>query len=376
MNRHRKDSRNQEKGAALVTVLLAMLGLIIFGTTAFLVSGADLKIMGHYRDSQQVLYAAEAGIQTLLADFRGHPDLFLLKKNGSEIALPLTEPAQANWKQFKLWVESLRYDPGTVPGFVELVVQAFDPLNQTSARIRATILGVFSGGVQEVTPPFRIGMLTAGSLQLAGTPQLQTDIHANQGFSLEPALVDGLRQQHFTVSQSADPLRSDYRQAWEVPVLQPTDFERLRGQAQEKGNHYFAGSQTLKLTGDQQGTLLFVDGEVTLQGEELSGITLVSTGKITFKGTARLNGDQKLNVAFLAGGDIVLAAAAEAAGVFWSGGAFIPPVGGSLEGLIVSRGSIHSSGPLSFRRSDRIDNLYLPHPPLKGEFTLKGWLQL
>ena len=75
-------------------------------------------------------------------------------------------------------------------------------------------------------------------------------------------------------------------------------------------------------------------------------------------------------------GILLLEAATEAAGVFWSGGAFIPPVSGSLEGLIVSRGSIHSSGPLNFRRSDRIDNPYLPHPPLKGEFTLKGWLQL
>ncbi|HSO72419.1 MAG TPA: hypothetical protein VLR91_07220, partial [Thermodesulfobacteriota bacterium] len=148
------------------------------------------------------------------------------------------------------------------------------------------------------------------------------------------------------------------------------------GQAQEKGNRYLAGPQTLKLTGDQQGTLLFVDGEVTLQGEELSGITLVSTGKITFKGSARLSGDQKLTVAFLAGGDLFLEAATEAAGVFWSGGPFVPPVSGSLEGLIVSRGSIHSPGPFNFRRSDRIDNPYLPHPPLKGEFTLKGWLQL
>jgi hypothetical protein len=47
-----------------------------------------------------------------------------------------------------------------------------------------------------------------------------------------------------------------------------------------------------------------------------------------------------------------------------------------LEGLIVSQGSIHSPGPLNFSRCDRIDNPYLPHPPLKGEFTLKGWLQL
>ena len=376
MNRPQKDIRKQEKGAALVAVLLAMLGLTIIGTTAFLMSGADLKTISHYRDSQQALYAAEAGVQTLLADFRGHPELFLLKKTGSEIALPFQEPAQANWKQYRLWVESLRYDPAAVPGFVELIVQAVDPLNQTSARLKATILGVLSGGAQEVSPPFRIGMLTAGSLQLGGGLQLQTHIHANQGFNLDPELVDGLRQQQYTVSQSADSLRSDYRESWEVPVLQPADFERLREQAQGKGNQYLTGPQTLKLTGDQQGTLLFVEGEVTLQGEELSGITLVSTGKITFKGTARLNGDQKLNVALLAGGDIVLEAGTEAAGVFWSGGSFVPPTGGSLEGLIVSRGSIHSSGPLIFQRSDRIANPYLPHPPLKGEFTLKGWLQL
>ncbi len=376
MKRPKKESRKQEKGAALIMVLLAMLGVTIIGTTAFLMSGADLKIMAHYRDSQQVLYAAEAGVQTLLAGFRAHPEFFLLKKSGSEIALPFHEPAQANWKQYRLWVESLRYDPGAVPGFAEFVVQAVDPLNQTTARLKATILGGFSGGAQDATAPFRIGLLTAGSLHLGGPIQMQTHIHANQGFDLDPTLVDGLRQQQFTVSQSADPLRGDYREAWEVPVLQPADFDRLRGQAQEEGNHYFVGPQTLRLSGDQQGNLIFVDGEVTLEGEELSGITLVSTGKITFKGTARLNGAQKLNVAFLAGGDILVEAATEAAAVFWSGGAFIPPVNGRLEGLIVSRGSIHSSGPLIFRRSDRVDNPYLPHPPLIGEFRLKGWMQL
>jgi hypothetical protein len=376
LNREKKDSRHREKGVALVTVLMAMLGLTIIGTTAFIMSGADLTIISRYRDSQQALYAAEAGVQTLLAGFRGNPGLFLLKKTGSEISLPLSEPAQGNWKHFRLWVESLRYDPGAVPEFVELIVQAIDPLNQTSARLKATILAVFSGGAGEVAPPFRFGLLTAGSLQVGGTPPWQTHIHANQGFVLDPALVDGLRQQQFTVSQSADPRQSDYREPWEVPALRSVDFEQLRVQAQGKGNRYFVGPQTLKLTGDQQGTLFFVEGDVTLQGEDLSGITLVSTGKITFRGTSRLNGDQKMDVAFLAGGDLLLEAVPEAAGVFWSGGAFIPPAGGSLEGIVVSRGSIHSSGTFTFRRCERIANPYLPHPPLKGEFTLKGWLQL
>jgi hypothetical protein len=376
LNRGKKDSRHREKGVALVTVLMAMLGLTIIGTTAFLLSGTDLKIISRYRDSQQALYAAEAGVQTLLAGYRGNPGLFLLKKTGLEFSLPFSEPEQNNWKHFRLWVESLRYDPEAVPGFVELTVQAIDPLNQTAARLKATIQAAFSGGTGEVAPPFRIGLLTAGALQVGGTPSWQTHIHANQGFFLDPAVVDGLRQQQFTVSQSADPGQSDYREPWEVPVLQPADFERLRVQAQEKGNRYFVGSQTLTLTGDQQGTLLFVEGEVTLTGENLSGITVVSTGRITFKGNSRLNREREVDVAFLAGGDLRLEAVPEAAGVFWSGGAFIPPPGGTVEGIVVSRGSIRSPGPFTFRRSDRIANPYLPHPPLEGEFTLKGWLQL
>jgi hypothetical protein len=368
--------RHGEKGLALITVLLALAGLTIIGTTAFMMSGADLTIFSRYRDSQQVLYAAESGVQILLAGFRGNPELFLLKKTDSDLPLPGREPAQGNWKHFRLWVESLRYDPGAVPEFVELTVQAIDPLNRTAARLKATIQAVFSGGAGEVAPPFRIGLLTAGSLQVGGTPPWQTNIHANQGFVLDPVLVDGLRQQQFTVSQSADPRQSDYREPWEVPVLQPADFERLRGKAQEKGNRYFVGPQTLALTGDQRGALFFVEGEVTLWGENLSGITLVSTKKMTFRGTSRLNGDRNLDVAFLAGGDLLLEAVPAAAGVFWSGGAFLPAPGCNLEGLVVSRGSIRSPGPFTFQRYDRIVNPYLPQPPLKGEFALKGWLQL
>jgi hypothetical protein len=370
------DRREGEKGLALVAVLTALAGLTIMATTAFLLSGADLKTMAHYRDSQQALYAAEAGVQTLLGAFRGNPSLFLLKKSGSEIPLPTVEPAQANWRHFKLWVESLRYDTAPVPESLELVVQALDPRNRTSARLKAIILAGFSGGAGELAPPFRIGLLTAGTLQAGGALSWQTNVHANQGFTLDPAAIEKLREQQFTVSQSADPGRGDFQQPWQVPALGPADFETLRGQAREKGNLYCTGPQDLTLRGDQQGTLIFVDGDVTLQGLDLSGITLVSTGRIIFRGSSRLNGDQKLDVALLAGGDLRLEAVQEAAGVFWSGGAFIPPPGGSLEGVIVSRGSIRSPSPFSFRRSDRVANPYLPRAALIGTFALKGWLQL
>ena len=78
------------------------------------------------------------------------------------------------------------------------------------------------------------------------------------------------------------------------------------------------GNQNLFLSGDQKNLLIFVDGDLILQGSNLCGITLVATGSITINGSTCLTDDHTLDVAFIAGQDIILNDFSQIAGVLWS----------------------------------------------------------
>ena len=72
----------QQKGAALVGVMMVLLVLTILGSNAFLTSTTELKISANYNQNLQALYAAEAGIQHLLSGYRQNFEYFLQKKTG------------------------------------------------------------------------------------------------------------------------------------------------------------------------------------------------------------------------------------------------------------------------------------------------------
>ena len=81
----------QQKGTALVGVMMVLLVLTLLGTNAFLNSNTELKISANYNQNLQSLYAAEGGIQLLLAGYRQNPDYFLQKKTGPEMNFPSGE---------------------------------------------------------------------------------------------------------------------------------------------------------------------------------------------------------------------------------------------------------------------------------------------
>ena len=366
----KKTLRSREKGLALVAVLLLLLVLTVAGSTLFLMTGSDLKISINAQQNLSALYAAEAGMHSLLAFFRRAPEAFFLKKNGSALNVPTSEPAGTPGDDFRVWLTALRYDPAAIPRYVECIVQSRDPESGASARIGAVIVH------NPLPEPFGIGLVTAGRLQAEGAVDVQTGIHANQGYSLDPALADQLRQNQYPLTQAVDPAAADYRPALTGPTLSAADLDHYRNLAQTGNNLFLQGNQELDLAGDQQGLLIFVAGNARVQASDLSGVTLVATGRITLFGNIRFNARQQIDTALLAGGDILLNNAGEACGVFWSGGALIPAGAGKVEGIIVSQGGVRADRSFRFQRSDRLQNPYLPPPSSGPPFVLKGWLQL
>jgi hypothetical protein len=271
----------------------------------------------------------------------------------------------------------LRYDPQQLPTYAEVIMVGKDSSQNCLSRVRATIYCALSGGPLDVSPVFQKGIVTAGQLQLSGSLELGTNLHANQGYSIDPSsVIDQLKQNHYTVTQSLDPMRSDYVSSMEVPVISEKKFQEYRLLAQEAGNRLLMGNQNLSLNGDQKNILLFVDGDLTLQGNNLCGVTIVATGSITINGSTRLADDHKLDVAFIAGQDIILNDFSQIAGVSWSNRTVKKTGHGRLLGTIVCQGPIYQSGGFQFERVSQISNIFLSQSPIRYVFTLNGWSQI
>ncbi|MBI5585919.1 MAG: hypothetical protein HY892_19075 [Deltaproteobacteria bacterium] len=364
------DLLSQRQGLALVAVLLLLMVLTLAGSTVFLMTGTDLKISVNAQQNMSALYAAEAGVHSLLAHYRGTPEAFFLKKTGRQLNFPSTEPRAANWEEFRVWLSALRYDPADVPRYVELTVQSREPLSRAAARVKAVIAH------NQLPRPFQPGLVTAGRLGVSGAAFLRTGVQANQGYTLAPALLEELGQNQYALGQSVDPAAPDYRPPVPVPFLSAGDLEYYRSLARTGNNLFLMGNQELNLAGNQQGRLIFVEGDVQVRGCDLTGVTLISTGVVTFSGNSRLNVQQQIDTAIITTRDIVMKNEGEAGGVFWSGGSFIPAGRGNLQGMIVSQGGIQADSSFRFQRVDRIQNPYLPPPSSGPRFVIKGWLQL
>jgi hypothetical protein len=65
---------NNERGAALITALMAMLLLSALGLALVLTTSTETMIAGNFRDGQEALYAADAGVERVMDDLLTVPD--------------------------------------------------------------------------------------------------------------------------------------------------------------------------------------------------------------------------------------------------------------------------------------------------------------
>jgi hypothetical protein len=367
----------QQKGTALVGVMMVLLVLTLLAFNAFLTSTTELKISANYDHNLQALYAAEAGIQLLLSGYRQNPDYFFQKKTGGDMNFLLVEKDPPHPQGIKFWIQELRYDPQELPTYVEVIMVGKDPDLTCLSRVRATIFCVRSGAPSDVSPIFQKGIVTAGQLHLSGSLEILGNLHANQGYQIDPSsVIDQLRQHQFTVTQSLDPMRSDFVSLVEVPLISEKRFQEYRSIAQQSGNLLFRGNQNLFLTGDQKNIMLFVEGDLILQGNDLCGVTVVATGSITINGSTRLADDHTLDVAFISGQDIILNEFFQIAGVLWSNKTIRKTGAGRLTGSVVCQSDILQSGGLQFEGVSQISNEFLSLSPTAYTFTLAGWSQI
>jgi hypothetical protein len=376
-SKKRRPVLHQEKGAALVGVMMTMLVLTLLGTSAFIQSAAELKVSSNYSQSLEALYAAEAGLQELLASYRQNPSSFLRKQTGADMNLPVNDPGRSFYNGTTYWIKELHYDAQEVPGYVEVIIYGRDRGQTSLARLRATLSCSQGGGTTDLPSVFKMGIVSAGRIELNGPIEIAGTLHANRGVYLDqPSVADPLKRFEMIITQSLDPLRSDYLPPMEVPVISDQAFQNLRSSAQQKGNQILFGEQNLVLSGDQKGAVIFVDGQVTLTGTQLSGLTVIATGSITINGSTVLNAQGNLDTVFIAGGNISINEFSQIAGLFWTNGSIITVGAGRLKGAIVCQGSIRQQGGFQFERYDQYSSSSWYSTPSGYSFTVRGWSQI
>ncbi len=353
----------------MVSVLLLILVLSLVVGKSLLSAWTENLINCGYHQSLQAAYAAEAGAQALLSQFRSQPTLWLEKKGREELGFSVFESVAGACRQGDTCLEAVRYDPEPFPVYAEAVIVGHDPQKKALSRVRALFQCQALGGNHPVPQVFRMGMVTAGRLLLQNPVELSGDFHAGQGHSLHPSeWYDRLRAGQYSVTQAVERGQPDYRQLVEIPSITEERFQWYRSAARLPGNRYLSGDQHLSLAGDQGGTLLMVEGNLRLKGEGLSGMIVVATGWLVFEGFTSRPPEGGVTVALVAGGDVVLFPDPEIAAVFWCNGSWKVSGSGKVVGTVVSQQDLRHPGGLRFEALPPDSHFFLK--PLSPTYTL------
>lgn len=365
-----------QRGAALLGVLMILLVLTLLAGSAFLTSLTERSIAANHEAALKAAYAAEAGLQDLLHHFRNRPNLYLQKTPLDELGFPLFDSTNASCGRSSFCLERLAYEPVDPPGYVLAVMVGVSGGHKGLSRVQGVIQGTALGGTFPAPYPFRLGLVTAGRLDIRDCPRIEGDLHGHRGFSVTPDSVrQYLQENGYSLSQGTEPLRPDFRRMPDIPRMTEDRFLEYREAAKNPPHQQFSGSRSMTLKGDQGGKLIFIEGDLQLRCEELSGITVVVTGKLILEGNTIHKAGGDLDLAFLSGADTIVRPQREINGVFWTGGSFSASGPGKIRGAVISRGDLLLTGGVAFERESRLSPAFLRPLSPTVSFHLSGWAQ-
>lgn len=121
MNSKRIIRPGHEKGMILLTVLLIIMIVALFGAIAMVVTSTDVRISSDYRTSRQAFYAAEAGAHSVIAAYYSNPASLSSKLSASAMGFASAKPDAANYGDDKaFWISDITYDAATPPSWIKI----------------------------------------------------------------------------------------------------------------------------------------------------------------------------------------------------------------------------------------------------------------
>ncbi len=363
-NLNKKNRLKQQDGSIMVTALMIMAILSIIGLYANNVATTELQITTNVQANQMAFYDADAGAQHTLA--------IILQQlnNGTNIgSIDLTDNVYQAPSGFNFVVTQDATWSGSGPH--QFVSTGTGPRNSTHS------IEVTFNNTLGVHPAFDVGILSDGDIVINGAPDMIGSMHANGDVIQNGAgTINGMVSAGGNISiDSIDPdgkpvPQEENAELREVPKITNADFDAWRTLAETTPNIYVNGSHTVHHsdTGDLNGKIIFVDGDLTIQGggDSIVNATIIATGDVTFRGqseTQSLGGP--VEVAVIAGGNITFNGSGDSWGVFWCNGNFRRNGAANVNGAIVAGNAIEDlditfNGSFSFEHSSNINNNFIP----------------
>jgi hypothetical protein len=326
----------QEKGIAMITVMLILAVLTVLGMTMANSSIVGSYISSNYRASKEAFFDAEAGVQYALA--RLQKDL-----NNKTIAIENLDHAQGFDLDY-LNLSSLRPE-GFNFDYPEPLLRTGDSYcfssrgkGRSDAYARGEIMACFAVE-SAVHHAFEKGIVSGGDIEVNRLTRIDGDMHSNgsifQSGGGSPAEISGSITACGIIDAGIAKDSTGGDEPVDVPLITEQDMTGWKNKADEIFDHPEHGDIGFNQDDDLSDKVVFVQGNVIIDRAILDRTTIISTGNVYFQGSST-SGSHGTDNAVIALGYIEYKAGNETDAVFWCNGRFYHRGGVAFRGSIVS----------------------------------------
>jgi hypothetical protein len=337
MHRHHKHQihpSSNQKGMALITVLLFLAVTTVLGITTATTSLIENYIARNYRSAKVAFFNAEAGVHYAFAKIRA--DSVDISSCNPSFFEEYTNHAPGPFS-FELTYGE------TVDEVCYFLSTGYDP-EERNARAKIRIGIRFK---EVLNPLYKIGIISDGDISLTSLVRIDGSMHSNGsvyqsgGGTLQNDLVTGSVTAVGTVGMN---ISKDSQSAVSLIDIPKVDAFKKKTQADitYEADQLFYGKKEFTSSDNDflKNRIIFVDGDIIIKNNtELSNTTIIATGNVEFYGSATSN-DQEINNAIIANGKIEYRGSENMPtyAVFWSNGSFFFRGGSTIYGSIMTAG--------------------------------------
>ena len=317
-----KDLLSNQKGAALLTVLIFTFLMVTFVVALLAMTGNDIKISAIQRDSTEAFYQAESGIDQALYNLNVGDEDILHWRPGQNPPEIYTKLPFNSSEYYEVTIEDIG-DPDAEPP--ELLTDKIriistgilTPVGVEHSRKRSIEVIAVIGWNTDVT--YKYAVLSDKVILINGSgpdmPTIVGDIHSNDDIEVHGHFADGY---DYTATSSGGDESNDLDETEEYShsnestiTIPPVDYAMLEGNASN-----FWGDVTLDNNSDpwvQEG-IQFIDGDLRVKngGKVIVNGAIVVTGNVIFDNGSELTITKSTNpitpLGLVAKGDIILKA--------------------------------------------------------------------
>lgn len=338
-----------DRGSALVMVLLAMTVLMLLGLAFTFIASTELRVAAAYRNGLSALDLAEAGldrsIASLKADPRWRAGFTNVSLGGGTYTVTASE---------------------TEPGKLLLTSTG---IVGSSRRVLTAKLSSGGGQVYQ-----QYAILAGSDLTLEKDSKLEGDVFVNRNFVAlghknQDIEVDGL----VSIAPGGTKTVNEYTSTGGYPAVTqaiPLPVESAdwyKGQA----TSVMTGPVNFPHTNVFSGDLIYVEGDVKINGEVSGRGSIVATGTIEIHGKLEYKGDQSA-LALIGLGGISVTGAGEVEAVLYSPGTVTIQNNSDIKGGVYA-GTISAGQRVEIKYDQKVLQGSLP-PGLPGTgWTLTSW---